>query len=281
MTTQHTYRGHLPPAYRWELEECVLGSILLETDAMALVYDHLTPQNFVGIGIRQDNGRTQCDYQGRFRTVEQAIQSHTVPHAWIYQTMQEMYEASEKLNIVTVGQRMRQKWGVKCHYQVSALTDRIASSSQLPQFATKLITDSLAYTLVSILQNAMQHQRQNPDGADNYTQLETMVRHVQSGSDPIDMAISCHSYCQQYGMPTVANQLAQYAERAESRWKQLRTRTRSTNLVERLAETLTGNVTNQQAIMVLKQLADHLATKQGNANTDLIEKLYQLKALIK
>lgn len=266
--------GYLPPKFRWVLEETILGAILLDRSAMPRVHDYLVPANFVGLADGE------LDYlRLQVTTATEAAKRKQVPHAWLYQTMLELYESSQKIDVVTVTQRVQQKWCVNAAVQISNLTDRVASTENLQTHALKLVQDTMAYELIGILERAIIDTRHRPDGEDDYNALNEMCQSIRAGYDPIEMAIRCHDYCKRYGMPTVASQLQQYSELAERKLRQMREHTRSHNLTQRLTEAITANVVNQQALMCLRSIAEYLSGLKTNADSEVIEKLYELKRL--
>src|SRR5687767_1219010 len=96
--------GKLPPQ-AIDLEEAVLGAMLLEREALSTVIDILSPEAF----YKEQNGR-------------------------VFGAMISLFNRSEPVDILTVTQELKRTGELEVvggSYYVSALTNRIASSANI------------------------------------------------------------------------------------------------------------------------------------------------------
>lgn len=103
--------GKLPPQ-AIDLEEAVLGAMLLEKDAVNDVLDILSPDSF-----------------------------YKESHIKIYRTIQELFSQSEPIDILTVTNHLKKKGELELvggAYYISSLTNRIISSAQV-EFHARII----------------------------------------------------------------------------------------------------------------------------------------------
>ena len=103
--------GKLPPQ-AVELEEAVLGAMLLEREALSTVIDILSPEAF----YKEQNGR-------------------------VYGAMMSLFNRSEPVDILTVTQELKRTSELEFvggSYYVSALTNRIASSANI-EFHARIV----------------------------------------------------------------------------------------------------------------------------------------------
>lgn len=103
--------GKLPPQ-AVELEEAVLGAMLLEREALSTVIDILSPEAF----YKEQNGR-------------------------VYAAMMSLFNRSEPVDILTVTQELKRTGELEFvggSYYVSALTNRIASSANI-EFHARIV----------------------------------------------------------------------------------------------------------------------------------------------
>jgi replicative DNA helicase len=103
--------GKLPPQ-AVELEEAVLGALMLEKDALTAVIDILQPKSF----YRESHGR-------------------------IFGAIQNLFQRSEPIDILTVTQELRRTGELEIiggAYYISQLTNRVASSANV-EFHARII----------------------------------------------------------------------------------------------------------------------------------------------
>ncbi|HTL82808.1 MAG TPA: DnaB-like helicase N-terminal domain-containing protein, partial [Bacteroidia bacterium] len=122
--TQQLYEiGKLPPQ-AVELEEAVLGALMLEKDALTAVIDILQPKSF----YKEANGR-------------------------IFNAIQTLFQRSEPVDILTVTQELKKTGELEIvggAYYISQLTSRVASSANA-EFHARIITQKfIQRELISI-----------------------------------------------------------------------------------------------------------------------------------
>ena len=104
--------GKLPPQ-AVELEEAVLGALMLEKDAVNTVIDILQPKSF-----------------------------YKDAHQRVFETVQELFQRSEPIDILTVTNRLKEKGELDLiggAYFISQLTNRVASSANI-EFHARIIS---------------------------------------------------------------------------------------------------------------------------------------------
>lgn len=136
MTTQAKYNGHAkqdatlseyvfgkvqPQAL--ELEEAVLGAVMIDKEAILIVADILTPHSF-----------------------------YLDKHQLIYQAMRDLFDAGEPIDILTVSEQLRKNASMEAvggsHYLVE-LTNRVASAANLEYHARIIAQKHIKRQLIS------------------------------------------------------------------------------------------------------------------------------------
>lgn len=115
--------GKLPPQ-AVDLEEAVLGAIMLEKDALTAVIDLLTPESF----YKEAHGR-------------------------IFEAIQSLFQKSNPIDILTVTQELKQKGTLEIvggAYYISQLTNRVASAANIEFHARILQQKFLQRELIRI-----------------------------------------------------------------------------------------------------------------------------------
>jgi replicative DNA helicase len=110
-TNNTTTSGKIPPQAR-DLEEAVIGALMLEKDALSTVIDILKPESFY-------------------------VDAHQV----IFKAIQELFTASSPIDILTVTNQLRQTAELEKvggAYYVTELTNRVASAANI-EFHARII----------------------------------------------------------------------------------------------------------------------------------------------
>lgn len=111
-TTLSTPLGKLPPQ-AIELEEAVLGALMLEKDALSAVIDILKPESF-----------------------------YKDTHQRIFRAIQRLFESSQPIDILTVTAQLRQNGELEMAggaYAITELTNRVASAANI-EFHARIIS---------------------------------------------------------------------------------------------------------------------------------------------
>lgn len=115
--------GKIPPQAR-ELEEAVLGAILIEKDAISYVSDILKPESF-----------------------------YVDAHATIYRAIQSLFGKSQPIDLLTVTEELRKNGKLEevgGAYYISELTNKIASSANVEYHARIIIQKFIQRELIRI-----------------------------------------------------------------------------------------------------------------------------------
>lgn len=121
--------GKLPPQ-AVELEEAVLGALMLEKDALSEVIDILKPEAF-----------------------------YKESHKKIFEAIQELFSASEPVDILTVTQKLRKNATldyVGGPYYISQLSNRVSSSANTQYHAKIILQKHIARELIRISTETIQ-----------------------------------------------------------------------------------------------------------------------------
>ncbi|MFN8296768.1 MAG: DnaB-like helicase C-terminal domain-containing protein [Chitinophagales bacterium] len=115
--------GKIPPQAR-ELEEAVLGAILIESDAMFEIADFMNPKVF-----------------------------YVDAHATIYESMEILYNKNHPIDLLTVTEQLRKEAKLEevgGAYYLSELTNRVASSSSIEYHARLIIQKFIQREVIRI-----------------------------------------------------------------------------------------------------------------------------------
>ncbi|MBK9283830.1 MAG: replicative DNA helicase [Sphingobacteriaceae bacterium] len=141
--------GKLPPQ-SIDLEEAVLGAMLLEREALSTVIDILSPQAF----YKEQNGR-------------------------VFNAMITLFNRSEPVDILTVTQELKRSGELEIvggSYYVSSLTNRIASSANIEFHARIVAQKYLQRELIRISTETIKTAYE--DGTDVFELLDETTRHI-------------------------------------------------------------------------------------------------------
>ena len=108
--------GKLPPQAT-DLEEAVLGALMLEKDALTNVIDILRPQSF-----------------------------YKEAHKEIYQAIYDLFQESEPIDILTVTSQLRKTGKIELvggPYYITQLTNRVSSAANI-EFHSRIIVEQLS-----------------------------------------------------------------------------------------------------------------------------------------
>jgi replicative DNA helicase len=125
----HYTFGKLPPQ-AIELEEAVLGAILMESKSIMIVIDILTDQSF-----------------------------YTPQHQYIYKAIINLYEKNRPIDILTVSENLKGSGhleDVGGVYYISTLTNKIASSANIEEHARIIQEKYIQRELIRISSNCIQ-----------------------------------------------------------------------------------------------------------------------------
>lgn len=115
--------GKLPPQAT-DLEEAVLGALMLEKDALTNVIDILRPESF-----------------------------YKEAHKEIYQAIYELFQASEPIDILTVTSQLRKSGKIELvggPYYITQLTNRVSSAANIEYHARIIVEQSIKRELIRI-----------------------------------------------------------------------------------------------------------------------------------
>lgn len=115
--------GKLPPQ-AVELEEAVLGAIMLEKDALAIAIDKLKPEHF----YKENHGK-------------------------IYKAIMSLYSENKPVDILTVADQLRKQGDldkVGGAYAITCLTDRVASAANVEYHSMVVIEKHLMREVISV-----------------------------------------------------------------------------------------------------------------------------------
>jgi len=119
----HLLYGKIPPQAR-DLEEAVLGAILIEKDAISYVSDILKPESF-----------------------------YVDAHATIYRAIQNLFARSQPIDLLTVSEELRKEGqleNIGGAYYLSELTNKIGSSANIEYHARIVIQKFIQRELIHI-----------------------------------------------------------------------------------------------------------------------------------
>ena len=115
--------GKLPPQ-AVDLEEAVLGALMLEKDALTNVIDILRPESF-----------------------------YKETHKEIYQAIYDLFQASEPIDILTVTSQLRKTGKIEIvggPYYITQLTNRVSSAANIEYHARIVVEQSIKRELIRI-----------------------------------------------------------------------------------------------------------------------------------
>ncbi len=149
--------GKLPPQ-AIEMEEAVLGAMLLEKEALSTVIDILTPESF----YKEQNGR-------------------------VYNAIVSLFNRSESIDILTVTQELKASGELEIvggAFYVSSLTNRMASSANIEFHARIVVQKFLQRELIRIGTESIKTAFE--DGVDVFDLLDEHTRKI---FDVIDLNV--------------------------------------------------------------------------------------------
>ncbi|NVJ46540.1 MAG: replicative DNA helicase [Cytophagia bacterium] len=123
LTTEGAQLGKLPPQAT-DLEEAVLGALMLEKDALTNVIDILSPNSF-----------------------------YKDSHKEIYQAIYDLFQASEPIDILTVTSQLRKSGTLEMAggpYYITQLTNRVSSAANIEYHARIIVEQSIKRELIRI-----------------------------------------------------------------------------------------------------------------------------------
>ncbi|MGW8123887.1 replicative DNA helicase [Roseivirga echinicomitans] len=115
--------GKLPPQAT-DLEEAILGALMLEKDALTNVIDILRPESF-----------------------------YKEAHQVIYQAIYDLFQASEPIDILTVTSQLRKDGKIEMiggPYYITQLTNRVSSAANIEYHARIVVEQSIKRELIRI-----------------------------------------------------------------------------------------------------------------------------------
>lgn len=115
--------GKLPPQAR-DLEEAVLGALMLEKDALSMVIDILKPETF-----------------------------YVETHQRIFRSIQQLFQSSSPVDILTVTNQLRQNGELELAggaYYITELTNRVASAANIEYHARIIAQKYIQRELIQI-----------------------------------------------------------------------------------------------------------------------------------
>uniref|UniRef100_UPI0030D71DED replicative DNA helicase n=1 Tax=uncultured Roseivirga sp. TaxID=543088 RepID=UPI0030D71DED len=115
--------GKLPPQAT-DLEEAILGALMLEKDALTNVIDILRPESF-----------------------------YKEAHQVIYQAIYDLFQASEPIDILTVTSQLRKEGKIEMiggPYYITQLTNRVSSAANIEYHARIVVEQSIKRELIRI-----------------------------------------------------------------------------------------------------------------------------------
>ncbi|HNY55286.1 MAG TPA: replicative DNA helicase, partial [Chitinophagales bacterium] len=146
--------GKIPPQAR-ELEEAVLGALLIEKDAISYVSDILKPESF-----------------------------YVDAHATIFRTIQNLFGKSQPIDLLTVTEELRK--GAKLEevggaFYLSELTNKIASSANVEYHARIIIQKFIQRELIRISNDIIRDSYE--DTTDVFDLLDTAEKRIYEITD--------------------------------------------------------------------------------------------------
>ncbi|MDB5228904.1 MAG: replicative helicase [Bacteroidota bacterium] len=146
--------GKIPPQAR-ELEEAVLGAILIEKDAISYVSDILKPESF-----------------------------YVDAHSTIFRAIQELFGKSQPIDLLTVTEELRKQAKLEeigGAYYLSELTNKIASSANVEFHARIIIQKFIQRELIRISNDIIRDSYE--DTTDVFDLLDTAEKRIYEITD--------------------------------------------------------------------------------------------------
>lgn len=146
--------GKIPPQAR-ELEEAVIGAILIEKDAISYVSDILKPESF-----------------------------YVDAHATIFYAIQELFGKSQPIDLLTVTEELRKNGKLEeigGAYYLSELTNKIASSANVEYHARIIIQKFIQRELIRISNDIIRDAYE--DTTDVFDLLDTAEKRIYEITD--------------------------------------------------------------------------------------------------
>jgi replicative DNA helicase len=150
----HLIYGKIPPQAR-DLEEAVLGAILIEKDAISYVSDILKPESF-----------------------------YVDAHATIYKAIQNLFARSQPIDLLTIAEELRknaQLENVGGAYYLSELTNKIGSSANVEFHARIIIQKFIQRELIRISNDIIKDAYE--DTTDVFDLLDTAEKRIYEITD--------------------------------------------------------------------------------------------------
>ncbi|MCB9033459.1 MAG: replicative DNA helicase [Chitinophagales bacterium] len=150
----HLLYGKIPPQAR-DLEEAVLGAILIEKDAISYVSDVLKPESF-----------------------------YVDAHAKIYEAIQDLFGKTQPIDLLTVTEELRKKGqleNVGGAFYLSELTNKVASSANVEYHARIIIQKFIQRELIRISNDIIKDAYE--DTTDVFDLLDTSEKRIYEITD--------------------------------------------------------------------------------------------------
>jgi replicative DNA helicase len=150
----HLLYGKVPPQAR-ELEEAVLGAILIEKDSISYVSDILKPESF-----------------------------YVDAHATIFRAIQDLFARSQPIDLLTVTEELRKKAqleNVGGAFYLSELTNKVASSANVEYHARIIIQKFIQRELIRISNDVIRDSYE--DTTDVFDLLDMAERRIYEITD--------------------------------------------------------------------------------------------------
>lgn len=159
--------GKIPPQAR-ELEEAVLGAMLIEKDAVEEVADILKPENF-----------------------------YVDAHATIYRVMLDLFNNSNPVDMLTVAQALRKEGKLEeCGgaYYLSELTNKVASAANIKYHARIVAQKFIARELIHVSNDVIRDSYEETTDifelhASSVKRMEDVVNFISKDTDHVKSAV--------------------------------------------------------------------------------------------
>lgn len=262
---------------RLQIEQYLLGCMLMDASTVAIAVDVLKPNNF-----------SAAHAIGRFKTGRH--DSFGISHADVYTSILALYP-SRSVNILGVTRQLQQTFDVKdvqpLRYCVAILTDTIGGTGAFEEYSFILVQESIKDALAAwVNQKVAQAQKEvehvTAGAEDPRVQREqdfAQIRHrLQLMPDVFDQVDALRTFFHNYGYQDELAEVEEMASNINGRTRQIREkrfRTNQLSYVRHLAKQCNYQEAAEQLIDAALQIIDGTV----HPNPKLINHINQITAI--
>jgi replicative DNA helicase len=258
---------------RTQIEQYVLGALMMDPTQMPVALDILKPSNF-------------CSALGTFKSKH--TEHCTILNSMVFNAMRTLYP-SRQVHVLAVVRQLQAELEVidtrALIHCVNSLTDRVGSTSLVEEYAFILVEESIKDSLTQWINSKVVESQKAVQfitaGADNpEVQREqdfAQIRHrMQLMPDVFDQVDALRSFFSNYGYADELEEVEEMASNIKTRTRQIREKLFTNNLLRSVAH-LANGTQDKECIDILVQTIQRLADKK--ATPQLVNHINKLAVL--